>query len=236
VRSAVPALITVGELDPRTPPSFSRSLADGMTGGHLVILRGYGHRSFPDCMFPMSHHFFEAPERQPDTTCSDSIPPLEFVTGVVPSRWVSRAVSTTWQKPWLAALPGAVAILLLVPVVGLSVRAVRRRRRGQSGGWGLPALGPLLVAVVGLMLLAGLAGGLLAGGRQHVFISLIGLPAGWTWVLALPWLLLVLTPLVAFLMVAGRSAAVRQPPTRLDWSALLGAAFLLLLWAVLMLP
>jgi hypothetical protein len=86
-----------------------------------------------------------------------------------------------------------------------------------------------------LMLLAGLAGGLLAGGRQHAFIPLIGLPAGWAWVLPLPWLLLVLTPSFAFLMTSGRSAA-RQPATRLAWSALLGAALLVLLWAVLMLP
>jgi hypothetical protein len=105
-----------------------------------------------------------------------------------------------------------------------------------SGGWGLQTLGPVLLAVVGLTLLAGLAGGLLAGGRQHAFIPLIGLPAGWIWVLPLPWLLLVLTPVVAFLMASGRSADARQPATRLGWSALLGAALLLLLWAVLMLP
>jgi pimeloyl-ACP methyl ester carboxylesterase len=235
VHSRVPALIETGEFDPRTPPSAARFLAEGMPGANVIIVPGHGHERPPDCIFRISHQFFEAPDQRPDLACLESIPPVEFVTNVVPSRWVGRAAATTWQRPWLAALPGAVAILLLVPAVGLPVRDVRRRRRGQSGGWGVPAFGPVLLAVVGLLLLAGLAGGLLAGGRQHAFIPLIGLPAGWAWVLPLPWLLLVLTPSFAFLMTSGRSAA-RQPATRLAWSALLGAALLVLLWAVLMLP
>jgi hypothetical protein len=38
-------------------------------------------------------------------------------------------------------------------------------------------------------------------------------------------------------MASGRSADDARPPaTRLSWSALLGAALLVLLWAVLMLP
>jgi pimeloyl-ACP methyl ester carboxylesterase len=236
VHSRVPALIEAGEFDARTPPSFARLLAEGMPGAHLIIGRGHGHDWPPDCVFRISHQFFEAPDQRPDLACLESIPPVAFVTNVVPSRWVGRAAARTWQRPWLAALPGAAAILLLVPAVGLPVREVRRRRRGQSGGWDVPAFGPVLLIVVGLMLLAGLAGGLLAGGRQHAFIPLIGLPAGWIWVLPLPWLLLVLTPAVAFLMTSGRSAAATQPATRLGWSALLGAALLVLLWAVLMLP
>jgi pimeloyl-ACP methyl ester carboxylesterase len=237
VHSRVPALIEAGEFDARTPPSFARLLAEGMPGAHLIIGPGHGHGWPPDCIFRISRQFFEAPDQRPDLACLDSIPPVEFVTNVVPSRWVGRAAASTWQRPWLAALPGAAAILLLVPAVGLPVREVRRRRRRQSGGWGMPTFGPVLLAVVGLMLLAGLAGGLLAGGRQHAFIPLIGLPAGWIWVLPLPWLLLVLTPAVAFLMTSGRSADDARPPaTRLSWSALLGAALLVLLWAVLMLP
>jgi pimeloyl-ACP methyl ester carboxylesterase len=236
VHSRVPALIETGEFDPRTPPSSARFLAEGMPGAHVIIVPGHGHERPPDCIFQISHQFFEAPDQRPDLACLESIPPVAFVTNVVPSRWVGRAAATTWQRPWLAALPGAAAILLLVPAVGLPVREVRRRRRGQSGGWGVPAFGPVLLAVVGLMLLAGLAIGLVAGGRQHAFIPLIGLPAEWAWVLPLPWLLLVLTPAVAFLMTSGRSADARQPATRLGWSALLGAALLVLLWAVLMLP
>jgi pimeloyl-ACP methyl ester carboxylesterase len=237
VHSRVPALIETGEFDARTPPSFARLLAEGMPGAHVIIGRGHGHDWPPDCVFRISRQFFETPDQRPDTACLDSIPPVAFVTNVVPSRWVGRAAASTWQRPWLVALPGAAAILMLVPAVGLPVREVRRRRRRQSGGWGMPTFGPVLLAVVGLMLLAGLAGGLLAGGRQHAFIPLIGLPAGWIWVLPLPWLLLVLTPAVAFLMTSGRSADDARPPaTRLSWSALLGAALLVLLWAVLMLP
>jgi len=52
------------------------------------------------------------------------------VTGIVPSRWVASSVARTYERPWLAVLPRAALLLLLVPAIGLSVRQLRDRRRG----------------------------------------------------------------------------------------------------------
>ena len=38
-----PTLVVAGELDTETPPSYSRSLADGIPGAQLVVLDGVGH-------------------------------------------------------------------------------------------------------------------------------------------------------------------------------------------------
>ncbi len=38
-----PTLVVAGELDTETPPSYSRSLADGIPGAQLVVLAGVGH-------------------------------------------------------------------------------------------------------------------------------------------------------------------------------------------------
>jgi pimeloyl-ACP methyl ester carboxylesterase len=81
VRSDLPALITVGEWDPRTPPSHARFLASGLSRSHVVIIPTQGHDApQPDCVYEISRAFFDAPERAPDMTCVASIPLLRFVT------------------------------------------------------------------------------------------------------------------------------------------------------------
>jgi pimeloyl-ACP methyl ester carboxylesterase len=82
VRSDLPALITTGEWDPRTPPSHARFLASGLSRSHVVIIPTQGHDApQPDCVYEISRAFFDAPERAPDMTCVASIPLLRFVTG-----------------------------------------------------------------------------------------------------------------------------------------------------------
>jgi pimeloyl-ACP methyl ester carboxylesterase len=230
VHSPVPGLIETGEFDPRTPPSFARFLAAGMPRAHVLILPWYGHERPPDCSFRISRHFFDAPDDAPDTTCVDSIPPIEFVTGVAPSRWVGTAVGRASSRPWLVSLPGAAGLLLLVSAIGIPVQGLRARR--QSRGYGDPrtSLSLLLVAAVGLTFLLGLAAALFVGMRRHFFIPLIGLPQGWAWLLALPWLLLVLTPVAGILALSGPSRHAAGP-TVLRWTTLVGAALLLALWA-----
>jgi pimeloyl-ACP methyl ester carboxylesterase len=230
VHSPVPGLIETGEFDPRTPPSFARFLAAGMPRAHVLILPWYGHERPPDCSFRISRHFFDAPDDAPDTTCVDSIPPIEFVTGVAPSRWVGTAVGRASSRPWLVSLPGAAGLLLLVSAIGIPVQGLRARR--QSRGYGDPrtSLSLLLVAAVGLTFLLGLAAAVFVGMRRHFFVPLIGLPQGWAWLLALPWLLLVLTPVAGILALSGPSRHAAGP-TVLRWTTLVGAALLLALWA-----
>jgi pimeloyl-ACP methyl ester carboxylesterase len=230
VRSDVPGLIETGEFDPRTPPSFARFLAAGLPRAHLLILPWYGHERPPDCSLRISRDFFDAPDDAPDTTCVDSIPPIEFVTGVAPSRWVGTAVGRASSRPWLVSLPGAAGLLLLGSAIGIPMHGLRARRRSRGYGDARASLSLLLVAAVGLTFLLGLAAAVFVGMRRHFFIPLIGVPQGWAWLLALPWLLLVLTPVAGILALSGPSRHAAGP-TVLRWTTLVGAALLLALWA-----
>jgi pimeloyl-ACP methyl ester carboxylesterase len=232
VRSDVPALIETGEFDPRTPPSHAHFLAGGMSRAHVVIMPWYGHERPPDCSFRISRAFFDAPHDVPDLSCTDSIPAVEYVTGVAASRRVSTAVGRLARQPWLAVLPAAAVVLLAVPVVGLPVRYVRARRRGRRDRAGIGAVALLLLAVVALTFVIGLAVALVVGARRHFFIPAIGLPREWAWLLALPWLLLVITPVAAVLAHSRRFGDAGEVPAILRWAALLGATLLLALWVV----
>jgi hypothetical protein len=86
VRSNIPALITNGELDARTPPSYGRFLAAGLSRSYLTIVRVHGHERPPLCSFRISRDLFDAPIRKPNMACLDSIPPLKFVVGGRPIR------------------------------------------------------------------------------------------------------------------------------------------------------
>lgn len=79
LRSDIPGLITVGEFD-RLVTRAARLLAAGLPRAHWLILPWEGHTWTAACAPHMAAAFFEAPERAIDTTCLDSIPPLEFVT------------------------------------------------------------------------------------------------------------------------------------------------------------
>lgn len=86
VRSDVPGLITNGEIDARTPPSYGRFLAAGLPRAYLTIVRVHGHERPPLCSFRISRDLFDAPDRKPDMACLDSIPPIKFVVGGGPIR------------------------------------------------------------------------------------------------------------------------------------------------------
>lgn len=79
--------------------------------------------------------------------------------------------------------------------------------------------------------MVGLAAALVVGMRRHFFIPAIGLPLEWAWLLAMPWLLLVLTPVAAVLALSSRFDDVDKAPAILRWTALLGATLLIVLWA-----
>jgi pimeloyl-ACP methyl ester carboxylesterase len=230
VRSDVPALVETGEFDPRTPPSSANVLAAGLSRAHLVIVPWYGHEEPSACAMGISRDFIDAPEQVPDTACLDSIPPIQFVTGVVYSDWVGAAVARIWQRPWLAGLPGLAALLLLVSTVGIPLRGLRGRDRLRPGASRPTSLALFLLALVGLTFIVTLVGAVIGGGSRHFFIPAIGLPEAWAWVLALPWMLLAVT-LVAVLLTV-RSRAAGHSPGVPGWSAVIGSGLLIATWAV----
>jgi pimeloyl-ACP methyl ester carboxylesterase len=230
LQSDVPSLVETGELDPRTPPAYAHFLASGLTRAHLVIVPWYGHEAPSDCVKQIMRDFFDAPEQAPDTACLASIAPIPFVTGIVYSDWVGAAVARTWQRPWLAGLPGLAALLLLVSSVGIPVRHFRGRNRSRPDSSRSASLVSFLVTLVGLIFIATLAAAVMAGARRHLFVPAIGLPKAWAWVLALPWVLLTVTPVAAFLAVRSRAAGHSLDVAA--WSAVIGSGLLLTAWVV----
>jgi pimeloyl-ACP methyl ester carboxylesterase len=230
LRSDVPALVTTGELDPRTPPAYAHALASGLTRAHLAIVPWYGHEAPSACVQQIMRDFFDAPEQAPDSACLASIPPIPFVTGIVYSDWVGAAVARTWQRPWLAGLPGLATLMLILSAVGIPVRHLRGRHRSRPDSSRSTSLVLFLVALVGLTFIATLAAAVMAGARRHVFVPAIGLPEAWAWVLALPWMLLALTILAVVLGMRSRAAG--HSPGVSGWSAVMGSGLLTAAWAV----
>jgi pimeloyl-ACP methyl ester carboxylesterase len=101
LRSDVPALVTTGELDPRTPPAYAHALASGLTRAHLVIVPWYGHEAPSACVQQIMRDFFDAPEQAPDTAClapyrpSRSSPASSTATG-----WARRSPGPGSVRGW----------------------------------------------------------------------------------------------------------------------------------------
>ncbi|HSK21342.1 MAG TPA: hypothetical protein VK912_19455, partial [Longimicrobiales bacterium] len=88
----------------------------------------------------------------------------------------------------------------------------------------------LLTALVGLLFIAGLAAALASAARRHLFIPAIGVPETWAWVLVLPWVLVVLTSVVAVLAVRSRAAG--HALGIAGGSAAIGSGLLLATWLI----
>jgi pimeloyl-ACP methyl ester carboxylesterase len=232
LESDVPMLILAGELDPRTPPANGRFLASGLSRARFLVLPWTGHVGLPDCAFRITDQFFRAPELAPSTSCLDSIPPIRFVTDVVPSRWISGTSARAATRPTSVAIPvGAAFVLLLVAFVGLTVGALIPRWRGRGGRLDWHTLAPWLTALVGIGLLVSAGAAVVAGTRQSPLLPAVGVPAGWGWVRVLPWLLLVLT-LVTLVSVVTQRREHSRSALLLRWGSAIGATTLLGLWAV----
>jgi pimeloyl-ACP methyl ester carboxylesterase len=234
LHSDIPTLVMTGEFDPRTPPSFAKFVMEGLTRGQYVELPWMGHDVPPECGFRIARDFFDSPGQTLDVACVDSIPPITFLTRVAVSRWTSRAVMRAADHPaWAGVSVGSALLLLLIPAVGLPAGAMRPRlhsdgvaRRGFH-----PATGTLWIATLtALALLLGTAVGVWMGGRKNVVIPALGLPSEWGWVLVLPWLLLALGMAAVVLIL--RAPAVERAPGFARWSACLGIALVLVIWAV----
>jgi pimeloyl-ACP methyl ester carboxylesterase len=233
VQSDVPGLIITGELDPRTPPSYARALAAGLPRAHLVIEPWYGHERPSDCTMRMVGDFFDRPGLAPETACLDSIAPIRFVAGVVPSRWTANLFTRAWRQPWLVGSTAAIGLLmLLLSGIGLAVREVRVRRGARPRGDRIVSVALLVVVAVGLTLLIGLTAALFAGMRRHFFVPLVGLPAEWAWLTTLPWLLLAATAVAAVLALRRRPRRDGERADPLTWSPIFAATLVLALWSV----
>ena len=80
VFSAIPTLVTAGQFDPITPPSFGRAVADRLENAYFVEYRGVGHgvAAIAGCPLSVTLAFLADPTVEPDTSCADSMSPARF--------------------------------------------------------------------------------------------------------------------------------------------------------------
>jgi pimeloyl-ACP methyl ester carboxylesterase len=127
----VPVLMSVGELDPLTPPSFAQSIAQRFPNARVITLPAWGHELAPPCSFVIATQFFDAPAQPLDTTCLAAMEKMEFVTGVDAGKWL-RGVDkqpTNWLR--LTQRLG-LAFAGFVFVVSTTLLILRSRRRARE--------------------------------------------------------------------------------------------------------
>lgn len=206
LQSDIPALLTVGQLDPLTPPSFAQLLAGKMKNAQIIELPSWGHEQPPICALRISRDFFNAPHQEINASdCLDTVAPVDYVTGIQYSERLGRRVRLFRERPWLMVWPAAAAVLLLWPLL-----ARGRGRRKNT----------LLVAasIVGVGFLIGTTAVVAITARRDALIPMIGIPSAWAWLLWLPHLFLVLT--------IAHYVTDRTPRS----STIIGSLLLLVLW------
>lgn len=120
----VPVLISVGQLDPLTPPSFANDIAGRTPNLRTMVLRSWGHELPPECNFRIAAEFFQNPDAALDTRCLAKAPVMRFVTGADADEWITDvAVGPRWSRRQKLLMVAA-----LLALVALAVFIVRRDR------------------------------------------------------------------------------------------------------------
>ena len=82
VQSDLPTLVLAGDTDVQTPPAWSRSAADTLSGsqyvefpraGHVVVADGF------DCSMELLVAFLDNPEAEVDRSCVEALPPVDYI-------------------------------------------------------------------------------------------------------------------------------------------------------------
>lgn len=80
VASDVPTLILTGEFDPITPPAWGRLAAETLSKHYYYEFPGLGHGIMRSnrCGFQIGLQFLNDPYTEPDSSCLDAVPGVEF--------------------------------------------------------------------------------------------------------------------------------------------------------------
>ena len=79
-RSAVPALLLTGELDPITPPSYAAHVGEWFERSTVLRLANRSHSDTDPCVTGLIEEFIVSGGRPPDSSCLASSPPIQFAT------------------------------------------------------------------------------------------------------------------------------------------------------------
>lgn len=81
LRSATPALLLTGELDPITPPAYAEHVGAWFTNGTVLTLPRRSHSDADRCVTAMIEAFVASGGHAPSTACLAATPPIPFVMG-----------------------------------------------------------------------------------------------------------------------------------------------------------
>jgi len=82
VVSDVPTLVFNGRFDPITPPSYGQEVADTLSQDFYFVFPNAGHGALlsSDCADSIFLEFLSNPNKAPDGSCVETIPPVKFLT------------------------------------------------------------------------------------------------------------------------------------------------------------
>ena len=82
VVSDIPTLVFNGRFDPITPPAYGQEAAKTLSKSYLFIFPNTGHGALTTsaCADGIFLEFLSNPDKQPDSSCIDALPPVQFVT------------------------------------------------------------------------------------------------------------------------------------------------------------
>lgn len=225
VKSSLPALVVTGELDPRTPPAYARSVVEHLPNGHAVVLPGKGHGPAREaCLDQLVTGFVNEPRGTPSTTCVATLKPQPPIASVHVKGGVLRSLALLRSAgPMRLLWPGAALLTLALSLLAMPVLWFWRRKtaaplaseKSQHTPWWRNT--QLVRASVGLAALCawgftlGVAfsvGRLIAADRAALL--LLGLPAGASALFVLP------KAVALFTLAAAGSAALSWRTPR--WS------------------
>ena len=80
VQSGIPTLLLAGQFDPVTSPRWAQSAADFLAASYVFEFPGIGHSVVDStfCAQDIALAFLRNPTAAPDSTCVDTMPPLDF--------------------------------------------------------------------------------------------------------------------------------------------------------------
>ena len=79
VSSDIPALLGGGEYDPIAPPDNAKLAGKTLSQHYFYEFRGFGVGVWDPCMVTLYSSFLDDPLHEPDGSCVDDLPPLEFI-------------------------------------------------------------------------------------------------------------------------------------------------------------
>jgi pimeloyl-ACP methyl ester carboxylesterase len=215
VQSDIPTLLlTGGNYDPATPPSYAKLAASALTNGYLFEFPAYSHAvTSNECPIAMMNDFLNAPSSAPDSSCMAGIKGIPFFTNVYINPGVFNiyiAINFLNLKIWQSIVLGIIGILFLLALVILPIIYFRTRRRSPESQVHLNVARLILWIVAFLNLAFGTGAWVLVRkslAETYSWGTLFGFsPASSGYLFIIPWLTAILgIVLLAFAFLAWKN-------------------------------